>query len=243
MKRVVGILFLIILSATALTAGVDETLSIAAGAAYDRGDYADAIQLYSQIPIRDKSAEIFANLALAEAHLGHLGPCILNLRHALALVPNDSVLWGALDAVLDFAALPHPCQCWRHRFASAFSPNGWILVFVGAFWLGLFALSIYPLVAHLRRYLLSIGILSLFFNAAAIIGMRAMDSMLDDAIVVRAAPTYDVPSENVPPVFFLKEGEAVHINGQVNNLLFIETLSKKTFYTSCTTCKPVIPIP
>ncbi|MDR2677300.1 MAG: hypothetical protein LBB26_01900 [Puniceicoccales bacterium] len=243
MKTLAGVFSLIILSASTLLAGRDETLSRAASAAYDRGNYREAVQLYSQIPTRDKSVEIFANLALAEAHLNHLGFCVLNLRHALVLAPNDSVLWDALSAVHDFAALPHLCRCWRHRFASALSPNGWILLFVGAFWLGLFALSAYPLMARLRRRLLFIGILSLFLACAAIIGIGTLDSTLDDVIVIRPSPLFDVPSENAAPVGFLREGEAVRIKGQINNLLFIESLSKGTFYTPCVNCKSVIPLP
>jgi hypothetical protein len=243
MKLIAGIFSLILLGASPLMAGKDETLSRAASAACDRGNYREAVQLYSQIPTRDRSVEVFANLALAEAHLGHLGFCILNLRHALALAPDDPVLWAALDAVHDFAALPHLCRCWRHRLASTFSPNGWILLFVGAFWLGLFALSAYPLVTHSRRYLLAIGILSLFLITTAGVGLGTLDSTLDDAIVVRPSPLYDVPSENAQPVAFLREGEAVRIKGQINNLLFIESLSKGAFYTPCVNCKSVIPLP
>ncbi|MDR0727531.1 MAG: hypothetical protein LBF26_01375 [Puniceicoccales bacterium] len=238
-----GIFSLILLGTSSLIAGKDETLSRAANAACDRGNYREAVQLYSQIPTRDKSAEIFANIALAEAHLGHLGFCILNLRHALVLAPNDPVLWEALDAVHDFAGLPHLCRCWKHRFASTFSLNGWIILFVGAFWLGLFALSSYPLVTHLRQYLLFVGILSLLLIGAAIVGMGTLDSTLDDAIIVRPSPIYNIPSENAPPVSFLGEGESVRIKGQINNLLFIESLLKGTFYTPCVNCKSVIPLP
>jgi hypothetical protein len=243
MKSMVGIFALILLSVSPLAAGGDETLTRAASAACDRGNYREAVQLYSQIPTRDRSVEVFANLALAEAHLGHLGFCILNLRHALALAPNDPVLWGALDAVHDFAALPRLCRCWRHRLASTFSPNGWILLFVGAFWLGLFALSAYPLATHFRSCLLSVGILSLILIGAAVIGIGTLDSTLDDAIVVRPSPLYDVPSENASPVGFLREGEAVRVKGQINNLLFIESLLKGTFHTPGVNCKSVIPLP
>ncbi|MDR2341402.1 MAG: hypothetical protein LBD72_03715 [Puniceicoccales bacterium] len=243
MKMMAGIFSLILLNASTLMAGKDETLSRAANAACDRGNYREAVQLYSRISTRDKSAEIFANVALAEAHLGHLGFCILNLRHALVLAPNDPVLRGALDAVHDFAGLPHLCRCWKHRFAGTFSPNGWIFLFDCSFWLGLFALSSYPMATRFRRYLLFAGILSLLLIGAAIIGMDTLDSILDDAIIVRPSPVYNVPSENVPPVAFLGEGEVVRIKGQINNLLFIESLLKETFYTPCVNCKSVIPLP
>jgi len=94
MKRIL-LLGLILLVATALEStaeikGVFEQKAAAARAAYDQGDYAQAIKEYLDLKNQGlESAALYYNLGNAEFKSGHLGRAIAYYRWALKRAPGD----------------------------------------------------------------------------------------------------------------------------------------------------------
>jgi hypothetical protein len=221
----------------------DADLFCLANAAYEANDYAGAICLYNQIPPLRQSEEVYINKALAEAAMGHLGPCILNLRRALILHPCNFSTINGLEILLKNYNLPvqkyGPCYVIGHLF----SPKIWILLLIGTLWLGLFSLTFHITVTPLRKHCQISFAVAIAIGFFAIFALTTYAASTDDGIIIASTLAYDIPSMNGKPMCMVREGTPVDIKDQRNELFLVELPTKQKVYVPRSTCSHVSVLP
>ena len=121
--------FLVLLLPVWLQAGELQTRFDAGNAAYSRGEYDKAIEIYKNIIVEEGSgAGLLYNLANSYAQKGQVGLAILNYERALKLRPADADILGNLAKVRKDSGLFTEEPGKLEQFFRVFSIDGWTIV-------------------------------------------------------------------------------------------------------------------
>ncbi|WP_169309052.1 tetratricopeptide repeat protein [Desulforhopalus sp. IMCC35007] len=98
-------------------------------AAYSRGDYDSAVEIFSEITSQNgNAASVLYNLANSYAQRGDTGLAILNYERALKISPNDPDILGNLAKVRKDRGLFATEAGKLERLFSIFSIDGWAIL-------------------------------------------------------------------------------------------------------------------
>jgi len=120
----------------------------AAEAAYAKGDYATAVEQWSE-EARTVGATpgLLSALGNAEWRLGRKGRAMVCWERALLLDPRDPVALAGLRHALAAGGVERPAPTWSENYASVLTADAWLLLATAAFWTTLLCV----LVPRLRR--------------------------------------------------------------------------------------------
>ena len=131
----------------ALAAGADRAVS-AAETAYAQGDYATAVERWSEEARREgMSAGLLAALGNAEWRLGRKGRAMVCWERALLLDPRDPVALAGIRHALNAGGTERPAPTWAETYAAFLTEDSWLILATACFWVA--ALGI--ILPRLRR--------------------------------------------------------------------------------------------
>jgi tetratricopeptide (TPR) repeat protein len=105
-----------------------------ARAAFERGEFARAAELFEKEAVARPSVAAFHNLGTAQWQLGQVGPAVLSWERALWLDPFAKAPSASLEFARYEAQLETPVTRW-HEAASKWLPrDAWAWLAAGAFW-------------------------------------------------------------------------------------------------------------
>lgn len=163
---------------------------------YAKGDFADAKRLWSKVSGKNTSPGLLHNLGNAEFKLGKLGPAILAWERARALDPAFRNTTANLRFARGQAGLSEPELAWHEEYSALFTPDTWIWVATGAFWLAAALLALPPLLKRKRTAwtqggaVVAIGVFLLTLPAlAGIVARGKIGVVLAAETVLRLTPT------------------------------------------------------
>lgn len=201
---------------------------------YQQGDYAAALEKYSQIEgLGVTSSTLLYNIANCNYKLDQIGRAILYYERALALDPGDEDIEANLDianqATVDKIAAPPGFALARWLKATLYLlPFDTVIAILAAFYLVSTALLISVIL--LRRDDLrkasrialfgSIGLVLLF---AVLAGLQWWDSnnRIEAIIQVEQVTVRSSPGDGATEVFTIHEGTKVRIDQQTNGWIEI----------------------
>ncbi len=196
----------------------------AANAAYIKGDYATAVNLYSQLLSSGRhSARLYYNLGNAYFKQNLLGSAILNYNRAQMLAPADADIdynlklantriVDKIDTVPEFFL-----KTWLRYLALMLSSNTWAVLAVVFLVIGLAAIILWLLSGTLLLRKLGfyggVGFIMLFLLSLGFsTWQRSRQLSGDEAIVMNLmAPVKSSPSAGSKDLFVLHEGTKVRI--------------------------------
>jgi hypothetical protein len=198
--------------------------------AYGSGDFAAAKNFFEEIPLEKRTVSIFQNLALAEAQLGNLGPCVLNLRRALEMNPANGDLTAALNDLLREADLPPFKRSWTAAFAQIFTYGHWGVMGTFSLWIAIACAIFLRFRKNRRRWLLFSTIFFGLGAGAAGWNMGKLAREEREAIVLRDTTTQKIPSSHAPATGFLRAGTRVYHCGKQRQMILVQTIDGKKWY-------------
>lgn len=222
----------------------NEELFDRATAAYNQGNYEEAVSLYEQI-LQDgqHSAPLYFNLGNAHYKLNEIAPSIYYYEKALLLQPEDPEILNNLAfarnmTLDDITPLPQPDLERLYRAVLfSLSMNAW--AWAGIFFMFLFvALYLFFLGSsrpnRKRAGLISSGIalvLALFCTAFSYLRYRAYMENQPAIIFDREIAVRSEPNPGSSPVFLLHEGTKVQVVDSLDVWLKIELADGQTGWT------------
>lgn len=197
--------------------------------AYAKGDFLEAIELYSKLLKTDKeSAKLYYNLGNAYFKSDSLGRAILNYNRALKLSPSDEdIIYNLeianartinrIDAVPEFFMVT-----WSRNLVSLLSSDGWALCSLILLALALGGATLYLLSSSVggRKGGFTLGVVAfVLFCFAVSFSTKVKRQKLQstDAIVMSsAASVKSSPDNSGKDLFVLNEGVKVVISERLN---------------------------
>ncbi len=223
-KIVCGFCFFL-LTASQLLWAVEEDTQVQfqnAAAAYSRGDYQMAIQLFESLTGGGVSAPLYYNLANSYAQAGQSGRAILNYERALRLAPGDSDSRGNLELVRKNSGLFQEEQSFIQRFVSFIGLNQWLGLTATAFvlfWVVLLV-PIFPSYKRTTRYGLAAACLVVI--VVATVGAAGQYQHWQDGVVVVSDARLRVsPFESAASIGTIQEGRMIHPERVHNNYVLV----------------------
>ncbi len=115
--------------------GAAEAAPSAAEAAYAKGDYATAVEKWSQ-EARDEgvTAARLSALGNAEWRLGRKGRAMVCWERALLLDPRDPVAAAGIRHALNAGGTERPAPTWSENYAMLLTADLWLILATLAFW-------------------------------------------------------------------------------------------------------------
>lgn len=218
-KIVCGICFLLLTSSQlAWATGEDTQLRFQnAAAAYSRGDYQTAIEIFDSLTADGISAPLFYNLANSYAQAGQRGRAVLNYERALLLAPGDSDIRGNLELVRRDGGLFQEEQSPVQRFVSFLGLNQWLGLTAAAFVLFWVVLLLPASLMYKRTTRYGLAAVCLFVTAIAGGGAAGQYRHWQGGVVVVSDARLRVsPFESAASTGAIQEGRLVY-PGRVHN--------------------------
>lgn len=210
----VGWISLCMWPSAALAISPEERFAEAA-AAYDSGDFAEAIRLYQQL-LRDGfvAAELYYNLGNAWYRQGDVGQAVLNYQQSLYMRPRD------VDARHNVAFVMHEAGAitsdpgWIMRSLRWVSRTEWIILTVLFWWLtGLCAsLALWREWSFSWRVPIAVLLLLALVSAAGVGVWWGLAQRPELVVVERGQDALFAPLEGSTPHFALPKGSIVRID-------------------------------
>jgi tetratricopeptide (TPR) repeat protein len=205
---------LLALLGIAFCCGASEPLqSSEARAAFERGEFARAAELFGREAAERPSVAAFHNLGTAQWQLGQVGPAVLSWERALWLYPFAKAPSASLEFARYEAQLEAPAPRW-HEAASKWLPrDAWAWLAAGAFWTAA-SLWLLPGVLGWRQRdwsnAAAAGCLGVF--VLTLPAMAGVNSRTQIAVVLDAAtPLKLTPTREGQVVTRLPAGEMVRV--------------------------------
>lgn len=160
------------------------------------GHVEHAVQNLRTIEPTAVSPGLLHNLGNAEYKLGQLGPAVLAWERARALDPGFRNTTGNLRFARGQAGLSEPEWAWHEKYSALFTPDTWLWIATGAFWLAAALLALPPLLRRKRTAwtqggaVVAIGVFLLTVPALVGIASRGkVGVVLAAETVLRLTPT------------------------------------------------------
>jgi tetratricopeptide (TPR) repeat protein len=203
----------------------------AAETAYARGDYAGAVELWSQ-EIRDEgvSAARLAALGNAEWRLGRKGRAMVCWERALLIDPRDPVAIAGIKHGLDAGGVDRPKPTAVEEYAAFLTADLWLLLAVAAFWTTVLCVA----VPRLRGRAASAGnqwtrVVALTVLALCFPGLWGSRSLDARAVVRKPEVSLRLtPTQFGEPLLGVAEGDVVRTERPLNGHLRVRTADGKT---------------
>jgi hypothetical protein len=214
----------------ALGAADDRAVS-PAEAAYAKGDYAGAVERWSEEARREGvSAGLLSALGNAEWRLGRKGRAMVCWERALLLDPRDPVALAGIRHALNAGGAERPAPTWAETYASFLTADAWLILATLAFWTAFLCV----IVPRLRRRAATEGnhrarVISLTLLALCAPGLWGSRSLSDRAVVRKADVSLRLtPTQFGEPLLGVAEGDVVRTERGFNGHLRVLTASGKT---------------
>lgn len=127
-------LIILILAASAATAGTDEREN-AAQQSYLAGDSAQALETWTALAgEQGVTAPRLAAMGNAEWKLGRRGRAMVCWERALSIDPSDPVATAGINHATALGGVDRPSPSWQEQYAAALAPDTWTWLAIGSAW-------------------------------------------------------------------------------------------------------------
>lgn len=203
----------------------------AAEKAYAQGDYATAVEKWSEeARVEGVTPGRLSALGNAEWRLGRKGRALVCWERALLLDPRDPVALAGIRHARDAGGVERPAPTWAENYASFLTADLWLLVATLAFWTALLCV----VVPRLRRRSASewnhrTRVLSLTILALCVPGLWGSRVLAARAVVRRADVSLRLtPTQFGEPLNNIAEGDVVRTDRPFNGHVRVSTADGKT---------------
>ena len=208
-----------------------ETAPTAAETAYAKGDYATAVEQWSEEARTDGvSAGLLSALGNAEWRLGRKGRAMVCWERALLLDPRDPVALAGIRHALDAGGTERPALTWSENYASFLTADAWLILATAAFWVAFLCVVI----PRLRRRPAGEGnhrarVVALTLLALCVPGLWGSRSLSARAVVRRTEISLRLtPTQFGEPMHGVAEGDVVRTGRPFNGHVRVTTADGKT---------------
>ena len=221
---------LLLCGMTSLSAAEDRVIS-AAETAYAKGDYAAAVEQWSEEARRGGvSSGLLSALGNAEWRLGRKGRAMVCWERALLLDPRDPVALAGIRHALAAGGTERPAPTWAETYATVLTEDTWILLATACFWVATLCI----VVPRLRRR--SAGewnhrmrVLALTLLVLCAPGLWGGRSLSARAVVRKAEVSLRLtPTLFGEPLNGVTEGDVVRTDRPLNGHVRVTTANGKT---------------
>jgi tetratricopeptide (TPR) repeat protein len=224
------------------TLGAAERAPSAAETAYAKGDYATAVEQWSEeARVEGVSAGLLSALGNAEWRLGRKGRAMVCWERALLLDPFDPVALAGIRHARNAGGAERPAMTWSEDYASCLTADAWLLLATAAFWTALLCV----LVPRLRRRSASewnhrTRVISLTLLALCVPGLWGSRSLSARAVVRKADVSLRLtPTQFGEPLNGLAEGDVLRTDRPLNGHVRVITADGKTGWVRAGEIEPV----
>jgi tetratricopeptide (TPR) repeat protein len=203
----------------------------AAEVAYAKGDYATAVEKWSDEARADGvTPALLSALGNAEWRLGRKGRAMVCWERALLLDPRDPVALAGIRHALNAGGAERPAPTWSENYASFLGADAWLLLATAAFWTALLCV----LVPRLRRRSAGEGnhrtrVIALTILALCLPGIWGSRSLDARAVIRKADVSLRLtPTQFGEPLNGLAEGDVVRTERPFNGHIRVTTADGKT---------------
>jgi tetratricopeptide (TPR) repeat protein len=203
----------------------------AAETAYARGDYAGAVELWSQeIRAEGVTAARLAALGNAEWRLGRKGRAMVCWERALLIDPRDPVANAGIRHGLDAGGVDRPKPTAVEEYAAFLTADLWLLLAVASFWTAVLCVA----VPRLRGRAASEGnqwarVVALTLLALCFPGLWGSRSLDARAVIRRPEVSLRLtPTQLGEPMSGVAEGDVVRTERPLNGHMRVRTADGKT---------------
>lgn len=237
MKKILLLLLIICAPMMAQNNALFET----ANAAYNEGDYAEAIKRYEDILKNgEESAELYFNLANSHYKLNHIAPSIYNYEKALLLDPADKIIKNNLEfannmVIDDIKEVPKSgLSNMVTKGINVFSYNSWAwvaIVFASLFAV-LFLLYYFSIASKKKRTFFATAILAVIISLISLtFAFVARNEMLNSNYAIVFSEEVSVrnePNQRGTELFLLHEGTKVEVLNSFQDWVQLELTNGST---------------
>ena len=203
----------------------------AAESAYAKGDYAAAVERWSEeARVEGVTPGRLSALGNAEWRLGRKGRAMVCWERALLLDPRDPVALAGIRHALNSGGVERPAPTWAENYAAFLTADLWLLVATLAFWTALLCV----VVPRLRRRASSewnhrIRVISLTILALCVPGLWGGRVLADRAVIRKADVSLRLtPTQFGEPLNGIAEGDVVRTDRPFNGHVRVSTADGKT---------------
>lgn len=211
--------------------GAAEAAPSAAETAYAQGDYATAVEKWSdEARAEGVSAGLLSALGNAEWRLGRKGRAMVCWERALLLDPRDPVALAGIRHALEAGGAARPPLTWSENYASFLTADAWLILATAAFWVAFLCV----VVPRLRRRPAGEGnhrmrVVSLTLLALCVPGLWGSRSLSARAVVRRTEISLRLtPTQFGEPMHGVAEGDVVRTGRPFNGHVRVTTADGKT---------------
>jgi tetratricopeptide (TPR) repeat protein len=222
--------------------GAAEPAPSAAEAAYAKGDYATAVERWSEEARADGvTAARLAALGNAEWRLGRKGRAMVCWERALLLDPRDPVALAGVRHALNAGGTERPALTWSENYAMVLTADLWLVVATLAFWVAFLCV----IVPRLRRRSASEAnhrarLVALTVLALTVPGLWGSRSLTDRAVVRKPEISLRLtPTQLGEPLDGVAEGDVVRTGRPFNGHVRVTTAAGKTGWLRAGEIEPV----
>ena len=215
----------------AATSGAVGATPTAAEAAYAKGDYATAVEQWSEAARTEGvSAGLLSALGNAEWRLGRKGRAMVCWERALLLDPRDPVALAGIRHALDAGGTERPALTWSENYAALLTADAWLILASLSFWVAFLCV----IIPRLRRRSASetnhrTRMIALTLLALCIPGLWGSRSLSDRAVVRRTEISLRLtPTQFGEPLHAVAEGDVVRTGRPFNGHVRATTADGKT---------------
>lgn len=215
-----------------------------ANAAYDRGDYPEAVKQYEDLFNRGyATVETFYNAANATFRSGSAGEAVLLYRRAWYLNPRDADVLANIQLALQRTGALQPTMSYLDHAAGELSHREWAMVLKMSYWIAAAAFALMVMMPSMRRFLKPVAVIGC---VASILGLSGWFywyrwQVSGEAVMTAENQTalYE-PREKATPFFSIPEGSIVYIEDSFDSWAKVRA-GQNAGWVSKTSVTPVYP--
>jgi len=211
-------------------------------AAYQRGDYAQAVELWqSQAQQEGVHADLLSALGNAEWKLGRKGRAILCWERALLLNPRDPVALAGLHHAQGVGGTDRPLPTWTETYASFMTADTWLLLGTLSFWVAVYCI----VVPRLKRQPSTdlnerILLLSITLLVLTIPGLWGAHTNAQRAVIKQGEISLRLtPTKLGEPIQATSEGDVVRTDRKFNGHVRVITAEGKAGWVRADEIEPI----
>lgn len=203
------------------TAASESVLFDRGNAAYDRGDYDEALSAYRELFSRGHyTVETLYNAANATFRSGSPGEAVLLYRRAWYLNPRDPDIKANMTLALQRVGAAEPGNSLVHHAAEELSQREWLTLLKMSYWALLAALAVMMLAAGSRRFLKPVAAVAVIGVAAGLGGWAYWyhwQQSGESVITTQGQTALYEPREKATPFFAAPEGAIVVVEDRFDS--------------------------